>query len=105
MDEQKVWVESLWLTRKENVSVEVNGEVTARESSIGMTVKGERGTKSSVLYEALDIAINKIIDQEKEHWLDNVVIQREALLTKNHIVNIDNIIIEELKKEQTQTIH
>lgn len=73
-----IWVESLWVTRKESISVKIGDDTVTREISVGMTVKSEDRATSPVLHEALNKSLSFLIEKEKELWLDAELMRREG---------------------------
>jgi hypothetical protein len=60
-----VWAESLWITRRESLSI----DGIQREVSLGMAVKNDYKETSSRLYLIAEKAITKLFEQEEEKWL------------------------------------
>ena len=89
---EHVWVESLWTTRKESITVKVGDDEVTREISLGMTVKSDNRTPSSVLHEKLDQALSKLIEEEKDRWLTQELMKREKAHLKESIKGMDELI-------------
>lgn len=79
MGTPNMWVEALWLTRKEAVTIEdPNGEMVTREISVGMTVKSDKSARSENMYHSLKKALSRIIEEEKEEWLDSHLMKKSS---------------------------
>lgn len=69
MGNQKAWVDSLWLTHKESITVGdvMDGEVV-REINVGIMLKNDQSVLAFDLYKAARKALNRIVEEEKELW-------------------------------------
>lgn len=97
-----LWVDSLWQTYQESIDLVVPDEDPAkpgkritRKLSIGMSVKSDNRAPSSVLHFALSEALNIIMEEEKEKWLDSKVMEQE-------IENIKSKLSSSKVKEEVQ---
>jgi len=90
-----IWVESLWLTRKEGISLKDGDDLVQREVSLGMTVKCDDRSPSIALYDALERALVVIMEEEKKRWLSEELIRRERRHLKESVSEMDAIIKEE----------
>lgn len=84
-----IWVESLWATRKESISVQIGDDTVTRELSLGMTVKSENRITSAELYEALNKALSHLIEKERQLWLDAELMKREGQDLHYELVKAD----------------
>jgi len=91
-NEGNVYVESLWLTRKEGVLIKDGDDVITREISVGMSVKSTDHTNSTILYEKLDQALTKLIEEEKDSWLTAQLIKRERDHVKESIEGMNELV-------------
>ena len=87
-----VWVESLWTTRKEAITIKDGGDEITREISVGMSVKSDNRTPSAVLYEKLDQALSKLIEDEKDKWLNEEIMRRERSHLKDSLEGMDDLV-------------
>ncbi len=86
---QAIWVESLWVTRKESLTIQLGEDTVTREISVGMTVKSENRTTSPVLHAALDKSLAVLIQREKELWLDQELMKREGQGLHDELIKAD----------------
>ena len=86
---QSIWVESLWVTRKESITLVDGDDVVSREISVGMTVKSENRTSSAVMHESLNRALTGLIEKEKAVWLEAEIMKRELKSTKKTNNDLD----------------
>lgn len=87
-----VWVESLWTTRKEAITIQDGGDEITREISVGMSVKSDNRTPSAVLYEKLDQALSKLIEDEKDKWLTEEIMKRERRYLSESLDGMDELL-------------
>jgi len=87
-----VWVDSLWTTRKESVTIKDGDDEITREISVGMSVKSDNRTPSAVLHEKLDQALSKLIEDEKDKWLTEELIKRERTHLRDSIEGMDELV-------------
>jgi hypothetical protein len=87
-----IWTESIWVTRKENCTLKVGDDVVTREFSIGLTVKSDDRSPSSVLYEKLDAALEALIACEKEKWLNDHKMRSSQGEYRSAIQQIDDLV-------------
>lgn len=81
MGNTNMWVDGLWLTHKESVTIKdpVSGDSVTREISVGMTVKSDRTARSDAMYTALRTSLNVIVEEEKETWLESHLMKEEVM--------------------------
>lgn len=91
-NEANVWVDSLWTTRKESVTIQVGEDIISREISVGMSVKADKGTPSAVLHEKLNQALTKLIEDEKDAWLTAELVKREKDHLKESLEGMDDLV-------------
>jgi hypothetical protein len=93
----KVWVESMWLTHRESITLgeEESNETITRDFSAGMTIKSDGTVKSDEMYTALKRALNVIVEEEKETWLDSHHMKRETADLKRKLLAPDDTGVED----------
>jgi len=89
---QPIWVESLWVTRKESITIKIGDEDVTREISVGMTVKAENRVQSAQLYDALNRSLSLLIEAEKDHWLNEELMRRESRNLSNTANEMDSLV-------------
>jgi len=80
-----LWTDSLWQTYQESIDIIVPdpdspdgpGSRITRKLSIGMSVKSDNRAPAKVLQYALSKALNSIMEEEKERWLDTHTMKEE----------------------------
>jgi len=90
--ENNVWVDSLWTTRKESITIKVGEDVLTREISVGMSVKSDNRTPSSVLHDKLNQALTKLIEDEKDAWLTAELLKREQEHLKESVEGMNELV-------------
>lgn len=92
-----VKVDSFWLTRRESITIgdPESGESVSRDFSIGMTVKSDGTVRSDELYKAVNRSLNKIIEEEKDNWMDNYLMSKERDSLKKKLEDNANKVREE----------
>ena len=100
-----VWVESFWLTRRESVTIgdPDGGESITRDFSVGMTVKSDGSAKSDGMYKALDKALNVIIEEEKEKWMNSYLMDKERTKLKEKLKEKSRFKDECIKEDLEET--
>jgi len=97
-----LWTDSLWQTYQESIDIIVPdpdspdgpGSRITRKLSIGMSVKSDNRAPAKVLQYALSKALNSIMEEEKERWLDTHTMK-----------TVEFLLIRKLTpKGQTQTV-
>jgi hypothetical protein len=91
-NENNVWVDSLWTTRKECISIKVGDDVLTREISVGMSVKSDNRTPSSVLHDKLNQALTKLIEDEKDAWLTAELLKQEQVHLKDSVEGMNDLV-------------
>ena len=91
-NESNVWVDSLWTTRKESLSIKVGDDMLIREISVGMSVKADKGTPSAVLHQKLDQALTKLIEDEKDAWLTAELLKQEQTHLKDSVEGMNELV-------------
>ncbi len=61
---------TMWMTREETVTLEVDGEKIERRTSLGISVKSDGTKRSEQLYDLVDTALNDLFITESERFLD-----------------------------------
>ena len=87
-----VWVDSLWTTRKESITLKDGNDVVTREISVGMSVKSDNKTASVVLHEKLDKALSKLIEDEKDAWLNAELMKRERKHVHESLEGMEDLV-------------
>lgn len=93
MSSPKIWVESFWLTHKESVTLgdHETGDAITRDISVGMTVKSDKSARSDAMYEALRKALNRIVEEEKEQWLESHKMKLEVAKLRGEVAEIEDV--------------
>lgn len=89
---QPIWVDSLWVTRKESVTLSDGDNEITREISVGMNVKSDNRASSSEMHAALNQALSSLIAKEKELWLEAELMRRESADTQGTVSELDAFI-------------
>lgn len=80
-------VKSIWLTRKESVTLEIDDKTITREISIGLTVSPEGNITYNNLYKSAAIALTRLVEEEKESWLERNAMGKEINSFTSKITN------------------
>jgi hypothetical protein len=64
------YVDSMWLSRGGTISKEINGLRVERSINVGLTMKATDRVASRELYERVQRAVNNLVEEEKERWLN-----------------------------------
>ena len=80
MAQGNMWVDSLWITRKESLSI----DGISRETSVGMSIKNDYRAATTDIYDKADKALNRLLEEEKERWLnqETMVKERDSVFTR-----------------------
>lgn len=69
------WPKSMWLTRKESMSIEINGQRIERESSFGMSIETDLKTGGGEMRNRLVKAVTVAMNEERESYLSEEIMK------------------------------
>jgi len=90
-----LWTDSLWQTYQESIEVIVPnaddptgpGHRITRKISLGMSVKSDNRAPAKILQYSLSKALNVLMEEEKERWLDSKAMELEIDKIKRRFDN------------------
>ena len=88
-----IYVDTFWLTRGESLSIVVDGEKSTRDVSMGMTAKSDKKARAKMMYSAIALALDDIMNTEYETWMNREKIkisQRKLEESINEETNIQD---------------
>jgi hypothetical protein len=84
----QVWVESLWLTHKESVSIlDAHGNPSiTKDIQVGLTVKSDGSASADDMYKTARREVTRMLDEEKRLFREKV---EAAAITDNSLKKVE----------------